>query len=460
MSRLNILRAAVVAIAATTMLGSCNVYKKFEMPTDTALTKEYVEAREHKVDSSAFGNMLWEDVFTDPMLHDLINQALANNSNLANAKLNVDIANAQLRGAKLAYFPSVALAPNGAGSSVAGSKFSWSYQLPAQVSWEVDVFGKLLNSKRGAQAALYSSEAYAQAARSQLIAAVANTYYALASLHAQHQLSLETADLWAKSVQVMKDLKEAGRLNETAVVQSQANYFSILASITDIELEIDKLNNTMSLLLNTMPQNWAVSPNAKMSAPAIVREQIPMVELANRPDVRAAEQTLAGAYYSTASARAAFYPSLNITANGGFTNSLGSMIVNPGEWFANLAGQLTAPLFSRGQNIARLQAAKASQQQAMNNFEYTLLSASAEVSDAMTAYEKSAKKQEYLIQQVENLEKSVEYTQELLTLGTSTYLEVLTAQQGLLSAQISEISTGLAQAQAVISLYQALGGGR
>jgi len=460
MSRLNILRAAVVAIAATTMLGSCNVYKKFEMPTDTALTKEYVEAREHKVDSSAFGNMLWEDVFTDPMLHDLINQALANNSNLANAKLNVDIANAQLRGAKLAYFPSVALAPNGTGSSVAGSKFSWSYQLPAQVSWEVDVFGKLLNSKRGAQAALYSSESYAQAARSQLIAAVANTYYALASLHAQHQLSLETADLWAKSVQVMKDLKEAARLNETAVVQSQANYFSILASITDIELEIDKLNNTMSLLLNTLPQKWAVSPDAKMGIPAIVREQIPMVELANRPDVRAAEQTLAGAYYSTASARAAFYPSLNITANGGFTNSLGSMIVNPGEWFANLAGQLTAPLFSRGQNIARLQAAKATQQQAMNNFEYTLLNASAEVSDAMTAYEKSSQKQVYLLQQVENLEKSVEYTQELLTLGTSTYLEVLTAQQGLLSAQISQISTGLAQAQAVISLYQALGGGR
>lgn len=460
MSRLNILRATVVAIAATTMLGSCNVYKKFEMPTDTALTKEYVEAREHNVDSSAFGNLLWEDVFTDPMLHDLINQALANNSNLANAKLNVDIANAQLRGAKLAYFPSVALAPNGAGSSVAGSKFSWSYQLPAQVSWEVDVFGKLLNSKRGAQAALYSSEAYAQAARSQLIAAVANTYYALASLHAQRQLSLETADLWAKSVQVMKDLKEAGRLNETAVVQSQANYFSILASITDIELEIDKLNNTMSLLLNTLPQQWAVSPDAKMGIPAIVREQIPMVELANRPDVRAAEQTLAGAYYSTASARAAFYPSLNITANGGFTNSLGSIIVNPGEWFVNLAGQLTAPIFSRGQNIARLQAAKASQQQAMNNFEYTLLNASAEVSDAMTAYEKSTQKQVYLLQQVENLEKSVEYTQELLTLGTSTYLEVLTAQQGLLSAQISEISTGLAQAQAVISLYQALGGGR
>lgn len=459
MSKTKLLQAATVALAAT-VLGSCNIYKKFEMPTDTALTKAYVEAREQQTDSTAFGNLLWENVFTDPALQDFINRALANNANLANAKLNVDIANAQLRGAKLAYFPSLALAPNGSGSSVAGSKFSWSYQLPAQVSWEVDVFGKLLNSKRGAQAAVYSSEAYAQAARSQLIAAVANTYYALASLHAQHKLSVKTAELWAQSVQVMKDLKEAARLNETAVVQSQANYYSILASITDIELEIDKLNNTMSLLLNTLPQNWEISADTAMPAPAIARARIPMAELACRPDVKAAEQTLAGAYYSTASARAAFYPSLNITANGGFTNSLGTMIVNPGEWFANLAGQLAIPLFSRGQNTARLQAAKAAQQQAMNNFEYTLLSAAAEVSDAMTAYEKTAQKQIFLNQQVENLEKSVEYTQELLTLGTSTYLEVLTAQQGLLGAQISQISTSLAQAQVVISLYQALGGGR
>lgn len=458
--KVSIISRSVVAIVMVATISSCNVYKKFEMPTDTALTKEYVEARQQKVDSTALGNLLWEDVFTDPMLRDLINQALANNSNLANAKLNVDIANAQLRGAKLAYFPSVALAPGGTGSSIDGGKFSWSYQLPAQVSWEVDIFGKLLNSKRGAQAALYKSEAYAQAARSQLIAAVANTYYALGALHAQHDLSVETAGLWAQSVDVMKELKEAARLNETAVVQSQANYFSILASITDIELQIDQMNNIMSLLLNTYPQSWAIAPTATLTAPAIVREQIPMMELAARPDVRAAEQDLAAAYYSTNSARAAFYPSLNITANGGFTNSLGQMIVNPGKWFVNLAGQLTAPLFSRGQNIARLEATKASQQQAMNNFEYTLLNASAEVSDAMTAYEKSAEKQVYLVQQVENLEKSVEYTQELLSLGTSTYLEVLTAQQSLLSAQISQITTTLAQARSVINLYQALGGGR
>lgn len=458
--KISIISTPIAAIVMMAAMSSCNVYKKFEMPTDTALTKEYVEARNTPADSTALGNLLWENVFTDPLLTDYINLALNNNTNLANAKLNVDIANAQLRGAKLAYFPSVALAPNGSGSSVDGSKMSWGYQLPAQVSWEVDIFGKLLTSKRGAQVAVYRSEAYAQAARSQIIAAVANTYYALVALHAQRDLSIETAKLWAQSVEVMRELKEAARLNETAVVQSQANYFAILASITDIDLQIDKLNNTMSLLLNTLPQQWAVNSDLNLTVNPLMREQIPMVELAARPDVAAAEQGVAAAYYATASARAAFYPSLNITASGGFTNSLGQMIVNPGVWFANIAGQLTAPLFSRGANIARLEAAKASQQQAMNNFEYTLLSASAEVSDAMNAYTKAAEKQQYLNKQVENLEKSVEYTQELLSIGTSTYLEVLTAQQGLLSAQISQITTNLAQAQAIINLYQALGGGR
>ena len=175
-----------------------------------------------------------------------------------------------------------------------------------------------------------------------------------------------------------------------------------------------------------------------------------------------AEQDLAAAYYATNSARAAFYPGLTITASGGFTNLLGSVVKNPGEWFYNLAGSLTAPLFARGQNIARLEATKAQQKQAMNNFEYTLLSAAAEVSDALTVYDKSLAKSQYLDQQVENLEKSVEYTKELMlySTGSTNYLEVLTAQQNLLSAQISQINTKLARARSVINLYQAMGGGR
>lgn len=363
----------------------------------------------------------------------------------------------------MAYLPSLALAPNGAGASFAGSDLSWSYTIPAQMSWEIDIFGKLLNGKRGAQAALLKSEAYAQAVRSQIISAVATTYYSIAAVRNQLNLSRETSEIWKQTVQTMRDLKEGGKgVTEAAVVQSNANYYSILASITDLEVSLDELNNTMSLLLNTLPQEWAVSDRVDLDVPQILRAGVPMAELAARPDVRAAEQSLASAYYATNSARAAFYPGLTITANGGFTNLLGSMVKNPGEWFYQLAGSLVAPIFSRGQNIARLKASKAQQQQALNNFEYTLLSASAEVSDALTVYEKSLEKSALLNDQVANLEKSVSYTNDLLLYsnGQTSYLEVLTAQQGLLAAQISQINTELARARSVINLYQALGGGR
>lgn len=452
----------VIALVAVASLGSCGIYKKYETPTSTALTKAYAEARELPADSAAFGNLLWEDVFTDPLLVKLIDMALAKNTNLRNAQLNVEIAQANLQGARLSYLPSLALAPNGAGASFAGSDLSWSYTLPAQLSWEIDIFGKLLNSKRGAQAALYKSEAYAQAVRSQIISGVANTYYAIAAVRQQLNLSRNTAELWSETVNTMKNLKEAGGVTEAAVVQARANYYSILASITDLEVSLDQLNNTMSLLVNTLPQQWEVTDVVNLQVPEVLRAGVPMAELAARPDVQAAEQTLAAAYYTTASARAAFYPGLTITANGGFTNLLGSMVKNPGEWFYQIAGSLVAPIFSRGQNIARLKASKKQQEQALITFEYTLMSAAAEVSDALTVYEKSREKSAYLVEQVANLEKSVEYTQDLMlySTGSTNYLEVLTAQQGLLGAQISQITTKLSEARAVINLYQALGGGR
>lgn len=454
-----------VALLGISMLGSCNIYKKFEMPTDTALTEEYTRASNMEVDSTAFGNLPWQQVFTDPMLVDLINRALANNVNLDNARLNVEIAHASLKGARLSYLPSVAIAPNGSGSAMGGNQLpwpslSWSYQLPLSVSWEIDVFGKILNNKRQASATYEQTKDYEQAVRSQIIAGVANCFYSISMLESQLQLSRATAENWRQSVEVMINLKEAGRLNETAVVQSRAQYYSILASITDLEVSLDELNNTMSLLLNVAPQEWGIPANMSLSAPTIMRDAIPMRELAARPDVRAAEQGLAAAYYTTAGARAAFYPGLSITANGGFTNLLGTMIKNPGEFFLNLAGSLAVPIFSRGANIARLEAAKAQQKQALNNFEYALLSASAEVSNSLTAYEKAVEKQKLLDVQIENLEKSVEYTQELLTLGTSTYLEVLTAQTSLLGAQMNGITCANARDRAVINLYQALGGGR
>ncbi|MDE6242376.1 MAG: TolC family protein, partial [Muribaculaceae bacterium] len=337
---------------------------------------------------------------------------------------------------------------------------NWSYTLPLAASWEIDVFGKILNRKRGAKMGVEQAEAYRSAVQSQIIGAVANTYYAIAALNMQLEVSRQTAVLWKEQVSSMELMKNAGRVNEAAVVQTRAQYYAILASIPDLETALRSMQNTMSLLLNEFPADYQTTRDMTVSTPAEISEGVPMAYLAVRPDVAASERALAIAYYATNSARAAFYPSLNISAQGGFTNAIGSMIVNPGKWFIQLAGSLTAPIFSRGQNIANLKAAKAQQQQAMNNFEYTLLNAAAEVGDAMHTYTASKTKQELLAQQIDQLEKSVDYTNQLLTLGSATYLEVLTAQQGLLQAQLSEINCWHSRVAALVNLYQSLGGGR
>ena len=135
------------------------------------------------------------------------------------------------------------------------------------------------------------------------------------------------------------------------------------------------------------------------------------------------------------------------------------MIINPGKVLLSALGSLTQPLFYRGANIARLKIAKAQQEEAMLSFEQTILNAGSEVSNALSQYETASQKLEQRILQINSLEKSVEYTQKLLTFGTSTYLEVLTAQQSLLSAQLSGVSDQYSQMQAVVTLYRALGGG-
>ena len=258
----------------------------------------------------------------------------------------------------------------------------------------------------------------------------------------------------------MRDMKEAGRYNEVAIVQSEANYYSVLSAIPQVEMAINELNNTMSLLLNVEPQTWEINTESMIVLPAKLEYGVPMSYLAARPDVRAAEYQFAAAYYATNLARTAFYPNITLSANGGYGTLMGSTILDPARWFINLAGQLTLPLFNSGQNIASLKAAKAAQQQALNTFESAVLNASAEVSNALVTMEKSQEMRQNIALQVEKLQKAVEYNQDLLQLSTTTYLEVLTAQQSLLNSQVSLLNTDLTINQAAINLYQSLGGGR
>lgn len=462
---MRILDKTILAVSLVTglfLFEGCNIYKKFDISKevgDNALLQEYVKAADQTATEGALGTLTWQTVYTDPVLAGYIQRALDNNVDLANARLNIEVAHANMKGARMSFLPSAALAPNGALASYAHSDFSKTYQIPLALSWEVDAFGKLLNAKRGAEATYAMSQDYEQAVRSQIIAAVANCYYAISALKAQIELTQETAEVWKANVQTMKDYKEAGRTNEAAVTQSEASYYSICASLSELQISLNETMNTFSLLMNEMPHAWDIQSGLILEMPEAIREGVPMVELANRPDVRAAERNLAVAYYATNSARAAFYPTLTLTANLGGTNLLGSIIKNPAQWFTQLAGSLTVPLFSRGQNIAKLEATKAQQEQVLNTFGYTLISAAADVNEAMTTIERNREKSQWLEKQVNAWQQSVKYTDELFYYGSATYLEVLTAQNGLLSARMSYISCNLARTQGIISLYQSLGGG-
>lgn len=464
MSQITMKKISVYALLCVMIVSfsSCNIYKKYEFPAEeSAITSDYQKAVESVADSTSLPYLSWEKVFTDPMLQSLIRTALENNHNLDNARLNVDIARAQLKGAKLSYFPAVSLSPNVNTASYGGSHMNLAYTIPVGVQWEIDAFAKILNKKRGAKVAVEQAEDYRQAVQSQIVCSVASCYYNLVLLNQQLALTKRTSEIWKDQVETMQLLKDAGQMNEAAVVQSRANYYSILSTLPDLENSIHQVQNVLSLLLNTYPQEWKVTDSTDIDMPAEVAAGVPISYLAVRPDVRAAERGLASAYYNTTSARAAFYPSLVISSNGGFTNLLGSIISNPGKWFIQLAGQLTAPLFQRGQRIASLEAAKLQQQQALNNFEVSVLTAASEVSDALTAYRTNAEKREYLMKQIDQLEKSVEISNELLAYNRSTtYLEVLTAQSSLLNAQMSSLQCWHGKVAALISLYQAVGGGR
>lgn len=453
----------ILICIVTLSLTSCHLYKKYELPVDNSYVNTYAESlKEAENDSTSLPFLSWEEVFTDTVLQRYIRIALERNKDLDNAVKNIDIARAQLKGAKLSYYPSVALNPNGGASKYgSGSMDKWTYTVPLSISWEADIFAKLLNKKRGAEVYVEQMEDYYQAVRSQIVCSVASCYYNLMFLHQQLGLAQRTSEIWKDQVETMRLMKLAGRVTEAAVVQSDANYWNVMSTIPDIKNSIHSLENTMSLLLHSYPNQWSVSEKMDFTLPVSIAQGVPISYLAARPDIRAAERSLASAYYTTTGARAAFYPGLTISINGGFTDLLGSVIYNPGKFFLQLAGSLAAPIFSRGVNIANLEVAKANQEKAMNDFETIILSASSDVSTALITYKYNDEKEGYILKQIDDLEKSVEYTEELMQFDKSTtYLEMLTARSSLLSAQISSLTAWHNKVSALISLYQAVGGGR
>lgn len=452
------MKKILLLTTATALLSSCGVYTKYNQQTTVPdnLYGENVVIE----DSVGLGKLDWHELFTDTILQQTIEIGLKNNTDYLSAQLRVDEAKAALMSAKLAYLPSFALSPQGTISSFDNSKATQTYSLPAVASWEIDIFGNLRNAKKQAKAIYAQNKDYQQAVRTQLISSIANTYYTLLMLDEQLELTQETEKAWQESVASAKALMNAGQYNEVGVAQMEATLYSVQTSVLDLKEQINQVENSMSLLLAETPRNYERGRLAGQKFTDNLSVGIPVQILSNRPDVRVAERSLEAAFYGTNQARSAFYPSITLSGSAGWTNSAGSMIINPSKFLASAVASLTQPLFAKGKLVAQYKIAKAKQEEAALSFQQTLLKAGSEVNNALTAYQTSNQKRELYEKQISSLQKALDSTTMLMEHGTTNYLEVLVARQSLLSAQLSQTANRFIEIQSIINLYRALGGGQ
>ena len=452
------MKRIIIGLLLLTGLSGCHIYRTYERPELSGVDSLYrVPAMTE--DTMSLADFSWKELFTDTVLQQLIEKGIANNTDLNIARLKVREAEALLTSSKLAYLPSVSLTPQGTIKSIEGNSPTKTYNLAASADWELDIFGRLTNAKREAKAVLEQSQAYKQAVQTQLIATIANSYYTLLMLDKQLDISRRTAEIWAENLRVMKALKKAGQTTEMAVAQIEASKLSVDASLLSLEQQITEVENSLSSLLGVVPQRIDRSTLDMQSFPDTLSVGVPLQLLQRRPDVRQSEAALAEAFYTTNRAYSAFYPAITLSGSAGWTNAAGAIISNPGEWMISAVGALVQPLFNRGQNIANLKVAKARQEEALLTFRQTLLNAGTEVNDALLQWQVARRRLDLDRQQIISLQSAVRSSELLMRHSSQNYLEVLTARQTLLDAELSAVSDRFEEIQGVINLYHALGGG-
>lgn len=453
----NIIILGLAILSLTGCKSLYGTYKRPEVKTD-GLVRDPINDQTTLEGANDFGQLPWRDVFTDPNLQAIIEKTLTNNPDLLNAALNIDIAEQQLGAAKLAFLPSLAFAPQGTithfGSHVEATK---SYTLPLASSWEIDLFGNLRNAKKAAQMAMIQMQDYKVAVQTKLICNVANLYYTLLMLDRQNKIVTDMATLTKSTWDMMQLQMDYGRARSTSVQSAQSAYYGVQARATDIKKQTREVENSLSLLMGEPVHGIARGTLDNQKLPSNFSGGIGVEILSNRADVHANEMALAKCFYNVNQARARFYPSLSITASGGWSN--GNGMVNPAKLLFNAIGKLTQPIFMQGKLRAGLRVAEDQYKIAYNKWQNSVLTAGSEVSNALVAYNAAEEKDVLYTKQIEILKKNVEQTQMLYNQSSSSYLEVITAQQNLLNAEISQVQDQFSKLQAIVNLYYALGGG-
>ena len=464
---------AVVAVSMT--LTSCGLYDKYvskaSVPANAyGTSQDIVEA----TNGASLAEMSWREFFNDPLLQQLIDSVIARNTNLNSARIAVEKSEASLKAARQAYLPSLNFSPSGTIASFDAGKLSKTYNLPLQLSVDVDAFGSITSQKRKAEMVLMQSRIQEESVRANLISTTAQQYYMLQLLDRQLEILMATDSLWNASLETQKTLWENGKSYSTAVNQMESSYLNVKTQIVDVRRNIRGIENAICRLLAQSPQHinrssWGSSalPHHKESEETTGQRMfdsrylkfgVPAALLQHRPDIRIADYAMAEAFYNTLAARQAFYPKITLSGNAGWTNSAGGGVIDPGKLLLNAVASLTQPIFARGKLMASKKIAQLTEEDLQRKYVQTVIDAGNQVNEAMADCQASREKHQYYHRQVSVLKEAYKGTHELMDNGKANYLEVLTAQETLLNAQLSEAMNMYNGAKAVIALYIALGG--
>lgn len=436
------------------IFSSCGLYNKYEHKSDVP-NDLYGKVQQS---SQSMAELSWREFFTDPLLQQLIDTALVRNTDLRSARIAVEQAQIALKTAKLAYLPSLSINASGALSSFDLSPVKKTYSIPLQLDWQLDVFGTLTNQKRQAAAIAEQRRNQEEVTQANLISSVAQLYNRLQIYDRQLQILLSTEQLWAASLEVQRALMENGKAYSTAVNQMEASYINVKTQIVDTRKEIHKTELSLCRLLATTPRHIERSQWGAFSLPERLETGAPAQLLTQRPDIKAANRAIEAAFYNTNAARAAFYPNITLSGLVGWTNNGGGAITDPGRLLLNAIASLSQPVFARGKLRANLKISKLTQQDIANRYVQTVINAGNEVNDAIADCQSAQQKDLLYKRQVTVLHDAFDGTHELMNNGKANYLEVLTAQEALLKAQLAEAMNLFDASNARIALYISLGG--
>lgn len=432
------------------MLTGCGLYKQYE--SQSSIPQDVYGVQQ--VDTTRnIANTGWREMFKDPQLQALIESALANNVEAKTALLRIQQAEIGYKTSRLAYLPTFAFSPTFDATKAGQADAAYTGMLGIGASWQLDLFGAgITNTKRKAKAQKGYAEDYAQAVECRLISSVASLYYSLEALDMHCLIQKNMLNLYQQTYESVLTLFEVGQYNSAAVSHTRAQLEQLKVQLLDTENKIVIAEHAMCELLDEPYHHISRGSLTQAQMPECLGTGVPADLLRMRPDVRVAERNIEMAYYDVQLSKGNMYPSVKITANGGW------QFMNPTYWMVQGIGSLVQPIFMGGKLRADLKINKINQEIAVEGFRSTVIKAGNEVTSALADCQLSMAKTAHIKAQVEALEQSVIATQELMNNGSSNYLEVLTALQELLQAQSSNVTNKANGMDAVVRLYAALGG--